>query len=354
MALYKTTNAGSTWTTSILNPTSGSLGQAVAINPLNDQVIYVGGQSGSQCLLYVSINGGSSWTQLASGLFSPYTTIRAIAVDPVQPNRVFLGTSSGLYRSETSGATWTKTGNFSVSGIRINKNAPNDIWASSSYQGMYYSNNKGASWTPINDGLEILNVNGLDWSPSVGMTYAATPSGGIYRRSATSQAFLSISATAGGTTNPAPGTYAYALGTAVTVRAIAQAYYSFTGWTGSATGTTNPITLTMTTDKSVTANFRRAIYAPANFSGVKKVNRGLLVSEYINVLTWQAHPNNVNIIKYRIYLQSGATFQLLAEVDAAKFEYWHRGVTKDGAYTYMIKAVNNEPREGVGATITVR
>ncbi len=354
MAFYKTDNGGSSWTTSIINSTSDSIGQAVAINPANDQVIYVGGQAYPQALLYVSTNGGSSWTQLAAGLFATYESIRAIAVDPAQPTRVFVGTSGGLYRSENAGVSWTKMTNFSVSGIRINKNATNEIWASSSYYGMYFSNNSGSTWTAVNDGLDILSVNGLDWSPSVGMVYAATSSGGIFRRSAPSQAFLIISATAGGTTNPAPGTYTYSLGGVVTVTAIPQAQYSFTGWTGDATGTTNPITLTMTSDKSVTANFERQIFAPANFTGVKKVNRGVLLSEYINVLTWQAHPDNVNITAYRIYLQSGATYQLLAEVDAATFEYWHKGVTKDGTYPYMIKAVDNESQEGDGASVTVR
>ncbi|MDH4197309.1 MAG: hypothetical protein OEW05_07890 [Candidatus Aminicenantes bacterium] len=185
------------------------------------------------------------------------------------------------------------------------------------------------------------------------MVYAATASGGVFRRTTLSQVFLTIGATTGGTTNPAPGTHTYPLGTVVNVTATPQTHFRFTGWTGDATGTTNPLTLTMTTDKGVTANFQRIIYAP-NLTGVKKVNRGVVVSEYINVLTWQAHADNVDIIKYRIYLQSGATFQLLAEVDPATFEYRHRGVTKDGAYTYMLKAVNNEPREGDPVTITVR
>lgn len=354
MALYKTDNGGSTWTTSIVNSTANSIGQAVAINPTNEQVIYVGGWTGSQYSLYVSINGGSSWTQLGAGTFTSSTMIRAIVVDPGDGARIFVGTSNGLFRSENGGSSWTKTGNFAVSGIRINRNATNELWAASSYMGMFYSNDRGGSWTAINEGLEVLQVNALDWGPASGMVFAATPSGGVFRRSASSQSFLTIAATAGGTTNPVPGTYTYPVGTVVTVSATPQTHYRFTGWTGDASGTASPITLTMTTDKSVTANFLRAIYAPASFTGIKKVNRGVLVSEYINVLTWQAHPNNANITKYRLYLQAGSTFQLLAEVDPATFEYRHKGVTRDGTYTYMIKAVNNEPREGEAATVTVR
>ena len=353
MALYRTVNGGTNWTTSIINSTANSIGQAVAINPLNDQIIYVGGYTGSTNALYVSLNGGSSWTPLGAGTFTSSTTIRAIVVDPSQPSRIFVGTSNGLFRTENGGGSWTKTLNYAISGIRIDRNHPENLWASSNYSGMFYSSDRGGSWTAINDGLEVLQVNGLDWSTASGMIYAATPSGGVFRRSASSQSFLTIAATAGGTTSPAPGTYTHAVGAVVTVSAIPQTHFRFLGWTGDASGTASPITLTLTTDKSVTANFQRIIYAP-NFTGEKIVNRGVVVSEFINVLKWQAHPDNVNIIKYRLYLQSGSTFQLLAEFDTSTFEYRHRWLTKDGAYTYMLKAVNNEPREGDPVTITVR
>jgi len=354
MAFYRTDNGGANWTTSIVNSTANSIAQAVAINPLNDQVVYVGGYTGSTNALYVSLNGGSSWTQIGAGTFTSSTTIRAIVVDPSQPSRIFVGTSNGLFRTENSGSSWTKTLNYAISGIRIDRNHPENLWASSNYSGMFCSSDRGGSWTAVNDGLETLQINGLDLSTASGMVYAATPNGGVFRRTASSQSFLTIAATAGGTTNPAPGTYAHAVGAVVTVSAIPQTHFRFLGWTGDASGTASPITLTMTTDKSVTANFQRIIYAPANFAGEKKVNRGVLVSQFINVLTWQAHPNNANISKYRIYLQSGSAWELRAEVDSATFEYRDKNVAKDGAYTYMIKAVNNEPREGDSATVTVR
>jgi uncharacterized repeat protein (TIGR02543 family) len=68
---------------------------------------------------------------------------------------------------------------------------------------------------------------------------------------------LSISAGAGGTTDPAPGAYTYDTGTQVTIRAISNSGYRFSGWSGAASGTTNPITTTMDADKSITANFIR-------------------------------------------------------------------------------------------------
>jgi len=69
------------------------------------------------------------------------------------------------------------------------------------------------------------------------------------------QYVLTIAAGTGGTTDPAPGTYAHDPGAQVSVQAIPNSGYEFSGWTGAATGTTNPITITMDADKSITANF---------------------------------------------------------------------------------------------------
>lgn len=67
---------------------------------------------------------------------------------------------------------------------------------------------------------------------------------------------LIIAVGTGGTTDPAPGTYTHDTGTQVSIRAIPNSGYQFSGWSGAASGTTNPITITMDNDKSVTASFK--------------------------------------------------------------------------------------------------
>ena len=66
---------------------------------------------------------------------------------------------------------------------------------------------------------------------------------------------LTIAAGSGGTTDPLPGSYDYAPGTQVTVTAIPNNGYQFSGWSGDASGTTNPVTVTMDDDKMLAANF---------------------------------------------------------------------------------------------------
>jgi len=67
---------------------------------------------------------------------------------------------------------------------------------------------------------------------------------------------LTIAAGTGGTTDPEPRAYTYDDGTEVSITAVPDSGYEFTGWGGDASGTTNPITITMNSDKSITANFR--------------------------------------------------------------------------------------------------
>ena len=69
------------------------------------------------------------------------------------------------------------------------------------------------------------------------------------------------------TTNPAGPTFTY--GTVVTLTANANPGSSFAGWSGDATGTANPTTLTMNSNKTVTATFTTLnIYTLAvNYAG---------------------------------------------------------------------------------------
>ena len=64
----------------------------------------------------------------------------------------------------------------------------------------------------------------------------------------------------GGTTSPAAGGHTYAEGTVVDIGATPNIGYVFSNWSGGATGSTNPTTVTMSADKTVTANFTAQNY----------------------------------------------------------------------------------------------
>ena len=70
---------------------------------------------------------------------------------------------------------------------------------------------------------------------------------------------LTITPPAGGTITATPaGPYHY--GDVVSIEAAANTGYTFTGWTGDLSGTTNPTTITLNGDKSVGATFTQNTY----------------------------------------------------------------------------------------------
>jgi len=66
---------------------------------------------------------------------------------------------------------------------------------------------------------------------------------------------LKISTSSGGTTDPVPGTHTYYDRTEVSITASPKSGYGFYGWGGDVSGTTNPIAITMDSDKSLIAYF---------------------------------------------------------------------------------------------------
>jgi uncharacterized repeat protein (TIGR02543 family) len=78
---------------------------------------------------------------------------------------------------------------------------------------------------------------------------------------------LTISVSGSGTTSPAAGTHSYASGSTVQVTATPASGYVFAGWSGAATGTTNPLSITMDGNKTLTATFNASADSDTTPSG---------------------------------------------------------------------------------------
>ena len=92
----------------------------------------------------------------------------------------------------------------------------------------------------------------------VGVGYG--PSDAVEYELCSTNPLLTIHISGQGETVPAEGSYVYALGTEVSITASPETGHGFTGWSGDASGTNNPLTITLDEDKSVTANFIRQYY----------------------------------------------------------------------------------------------
>ncbi|HEC76887.1 MAG TPA: PKD domain-containing protein, partial [Thermoplasmatales archaeon] len=132
------------------------IANTIAVAPSDPNVIYVGGEKGG---VYKSVNGGVSWTSLNGPevgwwIFKTNPRIFSIAVDPVDPNTVYVGTESGAWRKK-DGGDWEKITGDIIPKIEINPYEPGIIYASSIVEysegvyrsgGILRSEDGGNSW----------------------------------------------------------------------------------------------------------------------------------------------------------------------------------------------------------------
>lgn len=94
---------------------------------------------------------------------------------------------------------------------------------------------------------------------SAGITYnGSAPDLGAIESGSTSTNYsltTNVSPSGGGTVTRSPNATTYASGTVVTLTATPASGYTFTGWSGDVTGTASSVTVTMTANRTVTANF---------------------------------------------------------------------------------------------------
>tara|TARA_R110000787_G_scaffold136193_6_gene248690 strand:- start:1945 stop:4428 length:2484 start_codon:yes stop_codon:yes gene_type:complete len=174
--VYKTTNAGNTWT-----PVSQNLGgnlDQLKVAASNNQVLY----ASRGLLLFKTEDGGATdWTQLpnAGGL------IRSIAIHPTNPDMVAVATSSGskVFVTLDGGATWIdykfNLPNFSSLAVVWDDNGEDGLYLGMNY-GLFYIDNTFTEWQPYNTNLPNVIVNELEINSADGKIYAGTYGRGVW------------------------------------------------------------------------------------------------------------------------------------------------------------------------------
>jgi photosystem II stability/assembly factor-like uncharacterized protein len=218
--VWKTTNAGVTWTPIFDNEASYSIG-AIAVDPKNFLTVWVGtGENNSQRSvsygsgLYKSDDGGRTWRNV--GLRTS-EHIGRIAIDPKDSNIVYVasqgplwgpGGERGLFKTTDGGKTWKNILNISentgVTDVEIDPHDPYTLYCAS-YQrrrhmwtlinggpesAIYKSTDAGATWNKLRAGLPTVELGriGLAISPvDSNVIYATVEAadrrGGIFRSS---------------------------------------------------------------------------------------------------------------------------------------------------------------------------
>ena len=104
-------------------------------------------------------------------------------------------------------------------------------------------------------GAALLGWSGAASGTSNPVTVAMDADKSIAANFTTSTHTLTIAVSGKGSTSPPAGSHAYASGSTVQVTPTAAIGSVFTGWSGAASGSTSPVTVTMDADKSLAASF---------------------------------------------------------------------------------------------------
>lgn len=131
----------------------------IAVDPTNPNTLWVGTPAGG---LWKSTNGGASWSTNTDNF--TVLGVTAVIIDPIHPNIMYMGTgdgfssdtrSVGVLKSTDGGATWNPTGlSWTVTNgiyiryMAIHPASPNVIIVAAS-NGLYQTANGGDSWTKI-------------------------------------------------------------------------------------------------------------------------------------------------------------------------------------------------------------
>lgn len=115
--------------------------------PSNANVLYCGSETG-EC--YRSNDGGNNWTNVS--LNDPLNgAVRSIDIHPTDPNTVYIGSGSYIYKSTDGGATWTEslyTWQLNANEILIVPSNPNIVLAATN-KGVFRTTDGGQNWSQL-------------------------------------------------------------------------------------------------------------------------------------------------------------------------------------------------------------
>jgi photosystem II stability/assembly factor-like uncharacterized protein len=202
--IYRSDDSGRTW--QMISSGPGVAVNALAVHPANDAVLYAGtagGPAATTHSLWRSANGGQTWHSFVLSLpidaYGMIPTVTALAVDPNQPEVLYVGTDGqGVYRFDEARNSYELIGGLSLYNAHVNglvigpdsrayaltsdglfvtdgyawqkleslpelavslaiaPNDPKTLYAGGSSTGAYRATDGGQNWERINSGLDMI------------------------------------------------------------------------------------------------------------------------------------------------------------------------------------------------------
>jgi hypothetical protein len=165
--VFRSIDDGSSWTC-VDSGLTNLYGGLLAVSGTN---LFVGTHYGG---VFLSTDYGTSWSQVDSGLTDAYVwSLASVGTD------LFVSTNNGVFLSTNNGRNWTSTGlvNTVVHALAM---LGSTLLAGTGGGGVFHSTDNGTSWTPVNLGLLNNYVNSF---AIIGQNlFAGTSGSGVWRR----------------------------------------------------------------------------------------------------------------------------------------------------------------------------
>ena len=185
---FVTKNGGREWEERMAGMKEVHIVTCLTMDPKHPRVLYAGTTGGA----YRSEDGGGSWQKKNSGLIpddvlnaSMALGVNVLAVDPLNSDTVYAGSTKGLFRSTNRAEYWEQIGQGLseqfISSLIVHPTNP-DVLYIGGPGGVLRTSDGGKTWQPRNQGLTTLNVRTLAISHSnPQLLYAGTNGSGLYR-----------------------------------------------------------------------------------------------------------------------------------------------------------------------------
>ena len=213
----------------------------------------------SQLALVLTSNPPAGGATTGSGAYSSGTSVTATAI----PNSGYSFTNwteNSLVVSTSANYTFALTANrnlvanFAAITYTLTANATNGTAVASPNQSAYNSGSSVQLTATANTGYVFTGWSGDASGSANPLTVVMNSNKNITANFAATAFTLNVTAV-NGTVTKNPNSATYNSGAVVQLTAAANPGYSFTGWSGDATGNTNPLSVTMNANKNITASF---------------------------------------------------------------------------------------------------
>jgi hypothetical protein len=339
--LFVSNNLAANWSTLTPLPASGGIVE-FAIAPSNNNVIYVLKSGG----IYKTTNAGTTWSTVTNGVPVASAQPKFIAIDPTDANNAWVvlsGYSSGnkVFMTANGGSTWTNvSGNLPniPANCVVYQPGTNDLIYVGMDVGVYYLSNTSTSWTLYNAGLPNVPVVDLEITGvNNGIMHAATYGRGVWSVSLYTPAGAPNSAFA------FPSDYKCV---ATSITFSDQSQNSPTSWTWSVTPSAGVI-INSPTSQNPTITFPTAGSYTISMQAGNSLGQGSVTTQVFIV----ANPPVVNISILSPNVCLGTTVQLGAS--GATSYTWSNGGGTANTATFYPSAISVFSVAGMSNSCTV-